>query len=219
MEKALSVNWGPLISINPVKHGLQNKSSWKEYSSSERCWKLADMKTDVSQVCRKGVGPAVRVRWSETMFLWGVCGLVCFSWCWGLWITKACERSLVAHAELSVARGPMRAQPQPPPALGTTWWSTGTMGWPTVCKGSPGELCDCLPCTGILTSSKGGQDRLRKRPWFKSITSKWLHGTHPLNLERKSYPGGYYSVGSVLDTVLSKLHVLSNLILQQLYQQ
>lgn len=69
MEKALSVNWGPLISINPVKHGLQNKSSWKEYSSSERCWKLADMKTDVSQVCRKGVGPAVRVRWSETMFL------------------------------------------------------------------------------------------------------------------------------------------------------
>lgn len=152
------------------------------------------MKTDVSQVCRKWVGPAIRVRWSVTMFLRGVCGLVCFSWCWGLWITKACERSLVAHAELPVARGPMRAQPQPPPALGTTWLPTGTMGWPTVCKGSPGELRDCLPCAGILTSTKGGQNR-------------------------GHYPGGYYSVGSVLDTVLSKLHVLSNLILQQLYRQ
>lgn len=27
--------------------------------------------------------------------------------------------------------------------------------------------------------------RLRKRPQFKSTASKWLHGTHPLNLERK----------------------------------
>lgn len=141
----------------------------------------------------KGSGQVVRVRWSETMFLRGVRGLVCFSWCWGLCITKACEHSLIAPAEVPVARSPVRAQPQPPPALGTTWWSAGTMGWPTVCKGS-GELRDCVPCAGILTSSKGGQDR-------------------------GHYPGDYYSVGFVLDTVLSKLQVLSHLTLQQPYRQ